>query len=78
MKFFLLGMGYSVAWFAALLNTYVVAQRLIAGQPTESFLPVALGAWVIILYFHFRAGWFPFRRRRPVQAGDSVEKRPRR
>jgi hypothetical protein len=66
-------MGYSVAWFAAVLNSYVVLQRLSAGQPMDSFLPIAIAAWAIILYFHFRAGWFPFRRRKvepPENAGQ--------
>jgi len=57
-----IGMGYGVAWFAGILNTFVVVARLSAGQPPESFLPVALGAWGIIIYIHYRYRWFPFRR----------------
>jgi hypothetical protein len=69
---FFLGIGYSVAWFAAVLNTYVVVQRLNSGQGMDSFLPIAIAAWAIIFYFHFRAGWFPFRRRR--NAGPPVDR----
>lgn len=56
-------MGYGVAWFAGLLNTFVVAMRLGSGEPLDSFLPVALGAWGIIIYVHYRNRWVPFRRR---------------
>lgn len=59
----LMGTGYGVAWFAALTNSYVVIMRLGAGEPTESFLPIALAGWAIILWIHYRNRWFPFNRR---------------
>ncbi len=60
----LLGAGYGVAWFAAVLNTFALLNRLSQGLPTDSFLPTALAAWAIILFVHYRAKWFPFRSRR--------------
>lgn len=59
---FLIGMGYGVAWFVAVVNTFVVFNRLSAGQSLDVFLPYMLAGWGIILFVHYRAGWFPFRR----------------
>ncbi len=60
----LMGAGYGVAWFVAVLNTFVVLNRISQGLPLDSFLPMALAAWGIILYVHYRAKWFPFRSHR--------------
>ena len=61
---FLFGLLYGVSWFAALSNTLVLTLQLSSGQfEPGRFLPVALGAWGVILYVHWAAGWFPFRRR---------------
>ncbi len=59
-----LGLFYGVSWFAALSNTLVLVLQLASGtfEPGR-FLPVAIGAWSIILYLHWAAGWFPFHRR---------------
>jgi hypothetical protein len=60
----LLGLFYGVCWFAALSNTLVLILQLASGSfEPGRFLPVAIGAWGIILYLHWVAGWFPFHRR---------------
>lgn len=61
---FLLGLLYGAAWFTALTNTAVLALQASGGSfEPGRFLPLALGAWLLILWVHYTAGWFPFQRR---------------
>jgi hypothetical protein len=61
--YLLVAILYGAAWPTALLNTLVVALRLVDGELPGSALPFALLAWAIIVYVHHRRGWVPFRRR---------------
>lgn len=59
---FLAAMLYGASWVVVLINLVAIVASFASGGGLAGSLPSFLGAIAVILYMHYQAGWFPFRR----------------
>lgn len=61
----LLAAGYILAWSCGFWGLVAIIMRLFSGEPLREPLIVCVSGWLIILWIHRSAGYFPFKRKTP-------------
>ena len=59
----LLALGYMLAWGGGFWGAVAVIMRLFSGESLREPLIVSVSGWLIILWIHRSAGWFPFKKK---------------
>lgn len=59
----MLFLGYCTGWMCGFWGTVAVVMNLSSGEPLREPLIVAVAGWLVVLWIHRSAGWFPFRRK---------------